>query len=165
MATRESYMSEHAQNDEGDDLEIPDVVCSMTWIVEGKIAIGNFGAAVDRGFLREHGFRSILGLTTHLTGKRLDALGVEAMEVIPLVDGPGNDLRTFERAVATLTQFAKEHPPVLVHCHAGRSRSVIVTAAYLKGALDIGSEEALLMVTRKREACVTPALMNLLDAS
>ena len=152
------------KNDDGQDQELANVVRSMTWIVEGKIAVGNFGAALDREFLRGHGFRSILGLTNHLTGKKPDGLGVEAVEVIPLLDGPGNDSRTFERAVAVLAQFAEKHPPVLVHYHAGRSRSVVVAAAYLKGVLGLESEEALLLVTQKREACVTPALMSLLDA-
>ena len=159
-------MYAHKQKDDGgEDQELAEVVSSMTWIVEGKIAVGNFGAALDKEFLRGHAFRSILGLTNHLAGKKPDGLGVEAVEVIPLQDGPGNDFRTFGRAVAVLAELVEEHPPILVHCHAGRSRSVVVRAAYLKGVLGLESEEALGLVTQKREACVTPTLMSLLDAS
>jgi protein-tyrosine phosphatase len=132
-------------------------------VVEGKLAVGNFGAASDPEFIRRHGFRSVLGLTRTLFGKKAAELGLDALEVVPLVDGPGNDLRTFTRAVETLRDFAEHHPPVLVHCHAGRSRSVVVTAAYLKGVHGLESEEALRLVTQKREASVTPALMSLLD--
>ena len=151
------------KDDDGKDHELDDVVRSMTWIVEGKIAVGNFGAASDPEFLRRYGFRSVLGLTGTLSGKKAADLGLDALEVMLLVDGPGNDLRTFTRAVETLRDFAERHPPVLVHCHAGRSRSVVVTAAYLKGVHRLDGEEALSLVTQKREASVTPALLGLLD--
>lgn len=142
---------------------LPEIVRSMNWIIEGKIAIGNFGIAIEPELLKAHGFRSVVGLTPHLAGKTAQDMGVEALEIFPLTDGAGNDYRLFERAVLTLADFAEKYMPCLVHCHAGRSRSVIVVAAYLKGSLGLESDEALRLVTDKRESSVTPALLDLLE--
>ena len=82
--------------------------------------------------------------------------------VFNLIDGLGNDMRTFTRAVDTLIQFVESHPPVLVHCHAGRSRSPIVVAGYLIVKEKMEPEDALAFIGTKREINVTPGLEDLL---
>jgi protein-tyrosine phosphatase len=65
-------------------------------------------------------------------------------------------------AVDDLRRLAASHGPVLVQCHAGRSRSAVVVAALLMQALGIGVGEAVARVTAKREVNITPALVDLL---
>lgn len=51
-------------------------------------------------------------------------------EHFKFVDGPGNNLDEFRRAIGAITDSAKQRK-TLVHCHGGRSRSVaLVVAAY-----------------------------------
>jgi hypothetical protein len=133
----------------------------MDWITDG-VAIGNYLEAQDPELLRRHGFRSVLSLDGTLVSDDASRLGVSAVEACRLIDGAGNDLRVFRRAVEALGKLAKSHAPVLVHCHAGRSRSVAVVAGHLANTLSISAEEAIAQVTAKREVNVTPALEELL---
>jgi hypothetical protein len=134
----------------------------LDWITD-TIAIGNFLEAEDAELLRKESINSILSLIGNLQGKSPDMLGVCRLEVIPLVDGPGNDPRRFRRCVDVLSELVSTAPPVLVHCQAGRSRSPIVVAGYLMRALKIDSDRALAMVTAKRETNIIPVLERLLD--
>ena len=52
----------------------------------------------------------------------VNALGV------PLVDGPGNSRQDLESAMGFLVETEKADESILVHCQAGRSRSVAVVA-------------------------------------
>lgn len=69
---------------------------------------------------------------------------------IPLGDGPGNNFKDFERAVFELDDMIKENMKVLVHCHAGQSRSVSVVASWLswRGKVDLLS--SLNFIAQKR---------------
>jgi len=134
----------------------------MNWITD-TIAIGNFCDAQDAALLRERGIASILGLTPTLKGKSADEIGLQALEVIPLEDGPGNDPRLFLLAIKALERLAREASPVLVHCHAGRSRSVIVVAGYLMKSLGLEAEAALAQVAARREIAVTAGMERLLE--
>ena len=66
------------------------------------------------------------------------------------------------KTVDTVTRLVASHPPVLVHCHAGRSRSVVVVAGHLMRCRGLQPHEALQWVTAKREAEVTRGLEALL---
>jgi len=161
----------------------------MDWITE-NIAIGNYFEAQDAQVLRQ--FKSVLGLVPTLrdlddskkdaiaelrglleideaefdeTLQRLrEELKTKRIEVVELIDGPGNDVALFRRAVSVLAELTKETPPVLVHCHAGRSRSPAVVAGYLMKSLRIDASQALEIVVQKRETYIAPALICLLDS-
>jgi protein-tyrosine phosphatase len=134
----------------------------MDWITD-EVAIGNYLEAQDTALLRASRFRSVLSLDGTLTPGQAADLGVEEVVVIRLLDGPGNDLFTFRRAVAAVTELVENRSPVLVQCHAGRSRSAVVVAGYLVRALGLDPEEALAQVSARREICVTRGLEELLD--
>jgi len=133
----------------------------MNWIID-TIAIGNYLDAQDKDLLQREGIVSVLSLDGCLAGRSPDEVGVRKVTVIKLQDGPGNDPALFLRAVDSVHRFVTQTPPVLVQCHAGRSRSVIVVAGYFIKTRGITPDEAVKLVASKREAQITPGLDSLL---
>ncbi len=134
----------------------------MNWITD-HIAIGNHVEAKNRDLLQEEGIKSALSLDRTLQGVEASEIGLEAIAVVPLEDGPGNDPRFFRRAVAALADLAQNHGPVLVQCYAGRSRSPVVVAGYLMKTQGLDAEEALARGAGKRDIIVRPGLERLLE--
>jgi hypothetical protein len=50
---------------------------------------------------------------------------------VGLLDGPGNDDFTLMSAVLMLHSLNRKYRRILIHCHEGKSRSVMVTAVYI----------------------------------
>ena len=134
----------------------------MDWI-EQDIAIGNFVEAKDAELLENARISSALSLDGTLSGVPPQSLKLKKIEVVRLEDGPGNDLRLFRMAVSALDELVRTAPPVLVQCHAGRSRSAVVVAAHLMKRLAIDAPTALARVASKREIAITPGLEQLLE--
>jgi hypothetical protein len=128
----------------------------MDWITD-TIAIGNYLEAQDAELLRQAGIHSVLSLDGSLTQQRADVFGLDHIVTTVLVDGPGN-AAPFE----SLTFLARTKPPVLVQCHAGRSRSVAVVAGYLIVAQETTPEQAIERIKAKRECSPAAALEELL---
>jgi protein-tyrosine phosphatase len=126
------------------------------------VAIGSFLEAMDTALLRQHGFRSVLSLDGTLTEQHAAQFGLSEVVSYTLIDGPGNDLRIFRFAIDDLKRLTASNSPVLVQCHAGRSRSAVVVAAHLMEAGGLNPEMAIALVASKREINVTPALLELL---
>ncbi len=135
----------------------------MDWITD-DIAIGNYLEAQDVDLLRQHGIKSIVSLNRTLHDADAARLGLQAVRSIPLEDGPGNDPRLFRLAVDAVEGLANSAKPVLVQCHAGRSRSVVVVAGYLMRTLGLDADAALARVAAKREVAVSPMVEALLDS-
>jgi protein-tyrosine phosphatase len=135
----------------------------MDWITN-EIAIGNYLEALDLDLLQREKLRSALSLDGTLYGKRPEDVGIERIETVRLEDAPGNELRLFRLAVATLGVLVKGAPPVLVQCHAGRSRSAVVVAGHLMLAHDMSSDKALELVAAKRQIAITAGVERLLDS-
>jgi protein tyrosine phosphatase (PTP) superfamily phosphohydrolase (DUF442 family) len=134
---------------------------AVDWITD-RVAIGNCLEARDSALLKRSGFRSVLSLDGTLVEQDAAELGLSEVVSHPLVDGPGNDMRILCFAVGDLRRLVASHGPVLVQCHAGRSRSVVVVAALLMEVHGIDAREAIALVAAKREVSVTPALFDLL---
>lgn len=132
----------------------------MDWITD-TIAIGSRHETRDPGALRRASIRSVPGLISSLSGKSPADLGVERVEVVTLLDGPGNDLGRFCRAVDLLADLVAQAPPVLVHCRAGWSRSPAVVAAYLVRQQGLSADQALAEVVAKRACSMVPDLGEL----
>lgn len=62
-----------------------------------------------------------------------------------------------------MEQLVAQHGRVVVHCRAGRSRSIAVVAAYLKKARGLEAVEALAAVRALRESAVAPELIELVE--
>jgi Dual specificity phosphatase, catalytic domain len=133
----------------------------VDWIND-QVAIGDHAEARDAGLLRQQGVRSVLSLDGSLAPADAEGLRVAAVVAFDLIDGAGNEPGALGRAVAALEGLLRDHPPVLVHCHAGRSRSVVVVAALLARTLRLGPAEAVARVAARRVVCITPEFEELL---
>src|SRR3954471_8323659 len=98
--------------------------------ITDKIWIGNYLDAKDQSMLAKAGIQSILCLDGCMAGGRPAEWGVGGGEVVELIDGAGNPPAKFLRAVRLLGELVVAHAPVLVHCHAGQSRSAAVTCKF-----------------------------------
>ena len=130
----------------------------MDWITE-NVAIGNYVDGEDEALIEREGIRSILCLDCRLAPP--PGLKVRR-HVVDLVDAPAKQLDAFMKAVQLLERLVAEASPVLVHCHAGRSRSVVLVAALLMRAKGLTPEDAIAFVSKKREAAITPGVEQLL---
>lgn len=133
----------------------------MDWINE-QIAIGNYLDAQDKDLLHSQGIRSALSLDGTLTVGSAQSMGLEIVETYRLIDGPGNDRRVFQFAVDALAKLVRIRPPVLVQCHAGRSRSVVVVAAYFSMVQGMDPDAAIALIATKRDILITPGLEEIL---
>src|SRR3954469_13291143 len=98
--------------------------------ITDSIWIGNYLDARDRESLADARIRSILCLDGRMAGLNVEDLRIERVEVVELIDGSGNSPETFLRAVRLLGDLVSKHAPVLVHCHAGQSRSAAVVCKH-----------------------------------
>lgn len=81
---------------------------------------------------------------------------------VGMVDGPGNDPGVFIAAILCLDGMLRKYNKILVHCHEGKSRSVIVVSTYLSISTGIDFDVILKDVMKKREVDVyRPALYEL----
>jgi protein-tyrosine phosphatase len=133
----------------------------MDMITE-DIWIGNFNDAQNLDSLREAGIQSILCLDGCLLGKSAKELGVRQIDVVPLIDGRGNQPEVFLQAVRTLKHLTSKHAPVLVHCHAGQSRSAAVVCKFFMKQGD-SLAEAMKRISSKRKVAIQAGLQEALD--
>jgi protein-tyrosine phosphatase len=133
----------------------------MNWITD-QIAIGNFLDAHDIDLLRAEAINSILGLTPALTEIEPAELGVRLIRVVPLEDDLDNQVEEFRQALTALAELLQAAPPVLVHCRAGRSRSVAVVAAHFMARQGWNVDQAIEEIAAKRQIALSPALERFL---
>jgi protein-tyrosine phosphatase len=142
-------------------VESPTNAEAVTWITD-EVAITNYVSAHNKEILAKHGIKGVLCLDRELAGCTSVDRGVQCVQVIHLIDG-ANDSALFEEAVSALGGLAKTCGRVVVHCRAGRSRSIAVVAAYLIRNLGIGADEALDIVSSKRQSAIAPELVRLVE--
>ena len=102
----------------------------MDWITE-HIAIGNHIDAHNVALRKRFGFSAVVSLDGSMTAAAAEANGYDDWFITTLIDGAGNSFDLHRKIIHALIDMAEGCPPVLVHCHAGRSRSVAVVAGYL----------------------------------
>jgi len=128
------------------DEEFPeDRICWMS----DNVAVTNFYTA--HSDLRSSEIRAVLCLDADLRGGSAAERGLEVVEVIGLVDGENSPV-VFSEAVESLATLVKRHGKVLVHCRAGKSRSLAVAAAYLVRSEGLSPDAALTKVCERRES-------------
>lgn len=115
----------------------------MDWITD-KIALGNF---LDARKTTAADVDAILCLRPDCECEQRDDIDVE---FIPLRDGSGNSAADVHEALDFLRLSVAGNERVLVHCHAGRSRSVCIVAAWLMEDRGMGQAESLAFIEARR---------------
>src|SRR5882724_7800963 len=131
--------------------------------ITDDIWIGSFVDANDRNALCREGIHSILCLDGCQREIKADKLGVKQIEVVELVDGRGNRPEVFLRAVGLLKSLTTKHSPVLVHCHAGQSRSAAVVCKFFMKEKGDSLGQAMKRITAKRKVAIVAGLQEALD--
>ncbi len=121
----------------------------MDWISE-NIAIGNFVDAQNAAGCVDN----ILCLKPDCCAGCTDV----NTTCIPLYDGKGNAPELYARAVRVVHRAVEKDETILVHCHAGRSRSVACVALYLMVTEGVPRDEALHRIASKREIYLSPGI-------
>lgn len=126
----------------------------MDWITE-QIAIGDAEDAVRE----TESVDILLCLTRNCCENRCDANGC----CISLHDGPGNVRAHVLTAVDFIHESVTKGLKILVHCRAGRSRSVAVVAAYFIKYQGFSKSQALATIGAKREFLLSPGIEEIFD--
>jgi atypical dual specificity phosphatase len=128
----------------------------MDWITE-NIALGNF---IDAKNVSKNDVDAILCLKPDCCN---DADGRFDILCLPLVDGAGNNRRVFNRAVFFIDEAVSAGKKILVHCHAGRSRSVCILARYFMMKKGMTKNMAIETIARKRAICLSQGIEEILE--
>lgn len=134
----------------------------MDWITD-DILIGNYLDAQNLEELRGAGVRSIVGLSGESYALPYGEYGVVKTKVYDFIDGAGNDPYVFLNAVDTLQHFRRTRGPVLVHCHAGKSRSAVLVAVHFMRDESKTLEDAMGLISSKRDIRITAGMQEALD--
>jgi len=105
--------------------------------VADRLFVGTIDDAENNIRLRDRCVDAVVSLTHDIP-----CVPEVSVARIPMIDGPQNDVQTFERAVIETLERLDEVDQVLVHCSAGASRSPAVAATALALHTQIGLEAA-----------------------
>ena len=128
----------------------------MDWITD-HIAIGNF---IDAKNASKNEIDAILCVKPECCSEDNSIIDVMCL---PLVDGAGNDRRYFNDAVDFIDDVVSSGERILVHCHAGRSRSVCMVARYFMVKKGMTSHQAIEKIEAKREIYLSPGIEEILE--
>ncbi|XP_004424878.2 PREDICTED: dual specificity protein phosphatase 12 [Ceratotherium simum simum] len=112
--------------------------------VRPGLYLGGAAAVAEPGHLREAGITAVLTVDSEEPDFKAEA-GVEGLRsfFVPALDKPETDLLShLDRCVAFIGQARAEGRAVLVHCHAGVSRSVAVVTAFMMKTDQLTFEKA-----------------------
>lgn len=102
--------------------------------IADQIFIGSSSDGIFRHDERIHnGITAVFNVAKDLTNQHVTH-EMHRIDHVGLVDGAGNPKGLLYASVATLAGLISNGYTVLVHCHEGRSRSVMVVATYLRSA-------------------------------
>jgi protein tyrosine phosphatase (PTP) superfamily phosphohydrolase (DUF442 family) len=149
-----------AQNNNTNPSEISPRAEGPISLITESIAISNFKGAENPDELKKLGISAIVCLIERsASAEIMQAAGIEKLMHIPLEDGP-HYYDDFRKCVNALTTLLDEEKRVLVHCHAGRSRSVAVVAAYIGAQHKLDWEAAVSLIREKRETNISAELLT-----
>ncbi|KDQ08630.1 hypothetical protein BOTBODRAFT_148608 [Botryobasidium botryosum FD-172 SS1] len=125
--------------DEASEYHTMDQIIPNLWV-------GDFEAALDTELLEKHGIKHVLSA---VRGIRVDKKFIR--HECDLLDTEYSDLFTFlPRAVSFIENALEKSEGVLVHCHAGMSRSASIAAAYLMKSQDMDVATAVNLMKKAR---------------
>ncbi|XP_078438874.1 dual specificity protein phosphatase 1-like [Wolffia australiana] len=130
--------------------------------IEEGLFLGSVGAAFNRDELKSLNVTHILTVAKSLKPAYPEDFVYRKVEVL---DNPYTDLsRYFDACIEFIDKARREGGGVLVHCVAGRSRSVTVVAAYLMQKNRMSLFQVLDLIKSKRpQICPNPGFIRQLE--
>lgn len=128
------------------------------WVQDHAIAASGCPASRDQlVWLNHHGINSILTLTEDpLPEKWMEGLPIEVRH-IPMKDHLPPDRQSLDQAVQFISKQVGSGKVVLVHCQAGRGRTMCALAAYLIKSKGLGADAAIEQLRAIRKGAVERA--------
>lgn len=138
-------------------IEIESHKLPLNFFLGGFMAIGSEQNACDIELLNKHSITHILNVTTNETIEDVRT-GREILQ-IPIVDTINQDILGYFVQAFEFIDAARENPnaKLLIHCHAGISRSVSFAIAYVMWKEHKSFEEAFAII-QKHRTCASPNL-------
>ena len=100
--------------------------------IRDNLYIGNSHDAIHcKDELKAEGITAVLNVARDLTNTKLTHKDFELYHV-GIMDGGGNDPIVCGCALMLLNGLLRQGHKVLIHCHEGKSRSVVIAAAHLR---------------------------------
>lgn len=125
----------------------------MTEIIPG-LFLGNNGDAQNLSLLNEKEIRAILNISQHIPCYFSDEKLFDYLQVHCQDTPHENILQHFDAAVHFIHEYLSKSQSVLVHCHAGISRSPSFVIAYLMKVQSKTFEQAHRLVKERRTICM-----------
>ena len=131
---------------------------SFNWLVPGFLAIGDWHAGADLKKLKEMGIRGVVAATRKLP-RKIENYEKNDIAIfhIPIRDAPDADITQWFGPVHDFIDYFMTKNKkngkgygVLVHCAAGRSRSVTILTSFVMKRLNLPPTQALNMVRAVR---------------
>lgn len=123
--------------------------------IMSRIYVGNYEAAEDKNFIQEKNIKAILNCTKDFENKFCNNRDIEYMR-IPVNDNlRESDFKLMYKFFPVITEFIHKHADIqgnniLVHCAAGRQRSISAVVAYIMRFHGLNPHEACKLVLEKR---------------
>jgi atypical dual specificity phosphatase len=127
----------------------------FVWLEKDRIAASGYPASKKQLlWLSRQGVKSILTLTeSPLPEDWLAGLPLEFRH-IPMKDHLPPDVQSLAQAAAYIAEQADTGRAILVHCLAGRGRTMCALAAYLIRSKGLGADEAIRQLRKVRAGAV-----------
>ncbi len=127
----------------------------MDWISD-EIAIGNYLDAKGHG----PDFDAIVCLKPDCCDENRTE---EDILCLPLIDGSGNRSGDIITANRVIKYVANAGEKILVHCHAGRSRSAALVARYLMDTYELNRNAAISFIAAKGAILLSDGIKDILN--
>jgi protein-tyrosine phosphatase len=132
----------------------PDMRFEISEIILGLYLSGE-EVAMNKELLNEKNVTTILNVTSHIPFYHESEFTYHR---IPIIDAPSIDIKQyFDETFKIIDDVIKNNKSILVHCHAGISRSATIVIAYIMKKNNIKMNEAYKIVHQGRP-CISPNL-------
>lgn len=124
--------------------------------VVDNIWIGGYDTAVNATFMQNNNIRLIVNCTKHVASPFAEFIPTYRIPIQDHLAWQETFREHIANALSAMNRALNNHGAVLVHCHAGVSRSSTLVAAYLIRFYGWTPEHAITMIQRKKPETFKP---------
>ena len=149
------YIRKHSPIKKGMRISDEDKPVASFNKIMSKIYLGNYQAAKDSTFFKEHKIKAVLNCSKDIPNHFQSQKDIEYMRIHVDDSLKEVDFKKMYEFLPSMVEFIYKHAilqkhPVFIHCHAGRQRSCCAIAAYLISKYGMTTGEACRFISDKR---------------